>query len=235
MARQKKKMEEGGPAGAPEWMVTFSDCMTLLLTFFVLLLSFSSFDEKLFRDTMVVVSKEFSVSKEKEDGDKAFLPPNAIKYEQKYEKGSEKPTLTKGEESNAMKEDMEDFRNRKVFLIPSNKIFMGRGSAISVQGRKTLNEMVPLIKEIPNRIVISENAQGRISNSSYSGLQRAWKVTEYLTKKQGLDKQQFSISAASTIAGNNRKESLTNNNVKPSATDSKRMLEIVFLERSIYN
>ena len=38
----KKKCEECGPPGAPAWMSTFSDLMTLLLTFFVLLLSFSS-------------------------------------------------------------------------------------------------------------------------------------------------------------------------------------------------
>lgn len=42
MAKRKKKVEEAG--GAPMWMVTFSDLMTLLLTFFVLLLSMSSMD-----------------------------------------------------------------------------------------------------------------------------------------------------------------------------------------------
>lgn len=40
MARRKKKREEGGAA----WLVTFSDLMTLLLTFFVLLLSMASMD-----------------------------------------------------------------------------------------------------------------------------------------------------------------------------------------------
>ena len=40
MARRKKKQEEGGAA----WLVTFSDLMTLLLTFFVLLLSMASMD-----------------------------------------------------------------------------------------------------------------------------------------------------------------------------------------------
>ena len=34
--------EDDAPAGAPEWVVTFADLMSLLLTFFVLLLSFSS-------------------------------------------------------------------------------------------------------------------------------------------------------------------------------------------------
>lgn len=40
MARRKKKQEESGAA----WLVTFSDLMTLLLTFFVLLLSMASMD-----------------------------------------------------------------------------------------------------------------------------------------------------------------------------------------------
>ncbi len=38
------KKEQECPAGAPEWMVTFSDLVTLLLTFFVLLLSMASMD-----------------------------------------------------------------------------------------------------------------------------------------------------------------------------------------------
>ncbi|THB69431.1 MAG: flagellar motor protein MotB [Desulfovibrio sp.] len=45
MARKKKK-SSGLQAGA--WMVTFSDLMTLLLTFFVLLLTMSSMDKSIF-------------------------------------------------------------------------------------------------------------------------------------------------------------------------------------------
>ncbi|MBZ0264412.1 flagellar motor protein MotB [bacterium] len=39
-----KKGKECPPAGAPAWMTTFADMMTLLLTFFVLLLSFSTIE-----------------------------------------------------------------------------------------------------------------------------------------------------------------------------------------------
>ncbi len=42
MARRKKK--SGGGGGGDGWLVTFSDLMTLLLTFFVLLLSMASMD-----------------------------------------------------------------------------------------------------------------------------------------------------------------------------------------------
>jgi len=41
--------EERPPQGAPEWMVTFADLMSLLLTFFVLLLSFSNMEIIKFR------------------------------------------------------------------------------------------------------------------------------------------------------------------------------------------
>jgi len=39
-------MSEGSGGGAPLWMVTFADLMALMMTFFVLLYSFSSIDEK---------------------------------------------------------------------------------------------------------------------------------------------------------------------------------------------
>ena len=40
---KKKKSDEGGLRG-DEWLGTYSDCVTLLLTFFVLLYSMSSLD-----------------------------------------------------------------------------------------------------------------------------------------------------------------------------------------------
>ena len=61
MGRANKQVESDEAPGAPEWMVTFSDCMTLLLTFFVLLLSFSSFDDdKVFRHLKVIYSNAFA-------------------------------------------------------------------------------------------------------------------------------------------------------------------------------
>ena len=231
MERQKKQPEPEQEAGAPEWMVTFSDCMTLLLTFFVLLLSFSSFDDKeLFRLKKAFNKKFSSLSFIKSDKD-TFKAPKLIHYDTHLDKGSEKPTLTKGTKDGLKKErGPTNFRDHKVFLVPSEMIFWGNGKVISFQGRKVLSDMASFLKEVPgNKVVVSENGQGDEKAGELLGLQRAWTVIEYFTTKQGLDKDQFSI-AAGTL-----QKSHANSLQDNSQAEAARMLEIVLLERSICN
>jgi chemotaxis protein MotB len=51
-SKRKKKPEEN-PPGAPGWMITYGDMMSLLLCFFVLLFSFSTLDVVRFREVIV--------------------------------------------------------------------------------------------------------------------------------------------------------------------------------------
>ncbi len=44
MGKKKKKAPPAAPLGAPEWVVTFTDMISLLVTFFVLLMTFSSLE-----------------------------------------------------------------------------------------------------------------------------------------------------------------------------------------------
>lgn len=59
MAKKPKKQA----AGAPAWMVTFSDMVTLLLTFFVLLLSMANMDKTKFQDAAGSLRDAFGVMK----------------------------------------------------------------------------------------------------------------------------------------------------------------------------
>lgn len=59
-APAEKKCEECPPAGAPAWMATFSDLVTLLLTFFVLLYAMSKTDENKFRAVAGSIRKAFA-------------------------------------------------------------------------------------------------------------------------------------------------------------------------------
>ncbi len=234
MPAKKQTESDEQAAGAPEWMVTFSDCMTLLLTFFVLLLSFSSFDENTFQKLRVIFGMAFPAPdpgiQQYEDG---LLPTvEQIEPTEDLDEGSEKPTFARGSEDH-LKEETEsvDFRTRKVFLSPSKQIFWGKGTTISSQGRKTLFTIASFLREVPSRVVISENGRGHDADSEQFGLLRAWAVTEYLTTKQGLKKGWFSISAASTLPREDFRGSVRDR----AGPESERMLEIVLLERSIYN
>ena len=229
MGRERQQEDDEAP-GAPEWMVTFSDCMTLLLTFFVLLLSFSSFDEKVFKKLRIIFSEHLpAVTSDMRESKDAFLPVEQIKPTEDLGEGSEKPTLERGREDN-LKEETEpsDFYSRKVFLISSNEIFWGKGTVISLQGRGILSTIGSFLREVPSRVVVGENGREDKKSSKSFGLPRAWAVMEYLTRKQGLDKERFSISAASTVEG-------FGDEAGSPIPEVERVLEIVLLERSIYN
>lgn len=230
-----KKREEGleDAPGAPEWMVTFSDCMTLLLTFFVLLLSFSSFDNKTFWQLKVIFAKSLPSIKQADAKNRAaLLLAEQIEPTVDLDRGSEKRTLLKGRKDN-LKEETEpvDFQSRKVFLIPSKKVFWGKGEVISSGGRSIMANLASFLREVPARIVISENGWGEGDTSKHFGLPRAWVVAQYLTITEGLDKERFSISALSAVVQQNTEDGKRNG---PGAA-GERMLEIVLLERSIYN
>lgn len=59
---QRKARKE--PAGAPSWMVTFADLMTLLLTFFILLLSFSKMDVNKYKAMVASMASAFGSGKQ---------------------------------------------------------------------------------------------------------------------------------------------------------------------------
>ena len=230
MARAGKQVEEDEAPGAPEWMVTFSDCMTLLLTFFVLLLSFSSFDEKVFRKLRVIFMDALpGVSQTEEINRDAVLPTEQIEMTAELTDGSEKPTLLRGLDSNVRKETPVDFRSRKVFSVSSETIFWGNGALISAEGRRIMTTMAAFLEEVPSRVVICEN--GPAGGTEQLGLSRAWAVLEYLTSSQNLDKNWFSVSAGSTLA----QEGLRSGEPSRASLKSERTLEIVLLERSIYD
>ncbi|MEA4883655.1 MAG: flagellar motor protein MotB [Clostridia bacterium] len=72
MGRHKK--EDPPSAGAPLWVTTYGDMMSLLLTFFILLYSFSVLDLQRFRQAMISLQRAFGVL----PGGTAVLDPGSI-------------------------------------------------------------------------------------------------------------------------------------------------------------
>ncbi len=229
MARAPKPPEDDGDPGAPEWMVTFSDCMTLLLTFFVLLLTFSSFDDRVFSNLKVVYADAFtniSLSRRSDRDAVVDMPP--IRYIVELDKGSEKRTDTTGTQDNLMKEsEAVNLRQGIALLISSKGLFWGQGTSLSSDGRKAMDLVGSFLEKVPSRVVISETGPANDGSSVHFGLPRAWAVMEYLIAA-GLDRNRFSISQTSSLP---RASSGTDS----AASRSERKIEVVLLERSIYN
>jgi len=217
IGRKNISIEAEEPGGAPEWMVTFSDCMTLLLTFFVLLLSFSSFD----KETLPALGQSFakslpSIGSSKKDKQDSMCEKEPSSQEVRETEGTETPLNAVERTANFMKEKKPlDFQNLKVFTIESKGFFWGRGHAISKDGYKVLNTLANYLKKRTGRIVISENGpEGKTS----LGLNRSIAVMNYLTKKHAISSTRFNISCVTTMRQPPRN----------------RQLEVTLLDRSVY-
>ena len=229
MARQKKQSEPEQQAGAPEWMVTFSDCMTLLLTFFVLLLSFSSFDDTdQFRKMNSAFANQVSFSTEKiTEQDSVASVVNPV---QELNLGSEKPTLSNGIQDRFKKQtEPMDFLKFKTFLISSDEMFWGKGSAVSVNGRKVLNDLSAFLKEFPGYfVIVSETGPEDTERQKNLGFNRAWSVVNYLIVQQQLSSNQLSISGTGTASKEYHSNSIRQGNI-----ENARVLEFVIMKRGI--
>lgn len=235
MARSKKEAPPEAAAGAPLWMVTFSDCMNLLLTFFVLLVTFSAFGEEQQERILnfgaairTVFGTPVEVGGSRDQS--AVLPEPQVVGRERPEHGSDTPTRSTSPIANgALNEELQatDYHNHKVFLVPSSKIFLGRGRALSSDGRYLLAVMAAFLKETRGDVVLSENGPEGPGGNVETGLSRAMVVLDYLLSLQDLDRQRFSIAAESIAPPQG---------VGGSAVTyhrDERMLEIVLLEGSV--
>jgi len=169
--KKPRRIEESSAGGAPAWMTTFSDCMTLLLTFFVLLLSFSSFDER----TLGQLSGAFDFQPRRSIFSFNVKHDDSLAGERdsvvdRTDKGAEKPAL----DLRALTQEGRKYLDRIASfmkLVPCKAI---------------IGEQVP-----PDRYKADE---------CENGLRRSWAVLQYLRGRQGLAGERLCLSATSPLS-----------------------------------
>ncbi|MCK4275731.1 MAG: hypothetical protein KAX78_04405 [Phycisphaerae bacterium] len=206
---KNKQRPEDKPPGPGAWLVTFSDCMTLLLCFFVLLLTFSSFDEMTLNNLANAFrsrsDRKATVSREKVERDSMVEPVN--RPLDRTEAGSEmQPQETElGNVRNPRKStetvDTDDaYKDRQVFYVSSNRVFWGKGTVLSPAGRKLLNKIAKLMKLVPSQVTIGVSRPDQAKHPDAPN-QQARTVIQYLVKAENLDSGRFCIANIGTDQG----------------------------------
>lgn len=197
----KKAFKSEDPPGVGAWMVSFSDCMTNLLTFFVLLCSFSSFDEESLQrlsgvfDSMSVYSVFPSQHKRSE----GIIEPLDHLVDVTAE-GSEAPTLHEPDVTVRPKQvgwidDQSAYSDRRVLVVPSAALFAGRGSQLSDEGKTMLDLLADFLRLLPCHVVVNECVPPGQDASEGLSLDRSWGVMSYLGQRAELSSSAFSIAA----------------------------------------
>lgn len=88
----RKTPSEEKPAGAPEWMLTYADTVTLLMTFFVLLMTFRTVDTQKFQGLVGALRQRLGPFKSGNLGNSQVPPPH-LRAGKSAGKGAEHPNL----------------------------------------------------------------------------------------------------------------------------------------------
>lgn len=208
MKRREKKPE----SGAPKWMVTYSDLMSLVLVFFILLFSMSSIDAQKFR----ALSESFQ---QRHIFD--FLPSviEFENFEQDQGENNDNP-YTEGQfggdstrdNMDALLEDVIEYLEQEdlndlitatrddrgvVLVLQEKMLFETAEAEILPEARPFLDKVGTLLSAIPNMVKVEGHTDSRPistyrypSNWELSGA-RASSVIRYLITNHSLDPKRF--------------------------------------------
>lgn len=194
----KPRKADSGPND--EWIVTFSDCMTLLLTFFVMLLSFSSFNPKAMtrvHDTFEALARLPSVFSSKRMPKDSPVPDDDMQTDW-TEEGTETPTDSDSIDPTLLPRapveplGYDAYRDRRVLTVPSDLLFWGRGTTLKPQGRDLLGRVAEYLRMVPCRVVVSETDPAAPGGSL--ALSRAWAVVQYFAQAGKTESCRFAIA-----------------------------------------
>ena len=215
MNEEQFQNNEAAEEGAPTWIVTFADLMSLLLCFFVLLLSFSEMDRQKYREVAGSMANAFGVQRK----ERVFESPKGTRviaraFDREKLATRDKEEIGKEQKKQIAKEVKEaieaKFQNLKdlIEIEPGEHqvvIRMMGETAFDSGEARIRQEMLPLLKKIASvlkgttgEIVIA----GHTDNVPVSGIkfrsnlqlsvERAARVTEFLMAQEAISPKRIS-------------------------------------------
>ena len=185
--------EDDCPAGLPGWLATFGDLMSLLMVFFVLLLSFSTMEEIRFNKAMASLKGTLGVFEAEPEMSQPIrfnmpLVRGSMRQSQKIRKAAENLEKTLSDEGLEGDVSLSGTSKGLVIRIQAPVLYDVGRAELKPEIQNVLMELGGLLRILPNKITV----QGHTDNKSIpSGVgdypsnwelsyQRAVNVVRYL-------------------------------------------------------
>ncbi|OIR62174.1 flagellar motor protein MotS [Bacillus sp. FMQ74] len=181
------------------WMVTFTDLITLVLVFFILLFSMSQIDLQKFKAAVDSIQKEGGgLQPDQTSIEKKKTPPSEAKKQADQQDQLLKKVNTYIKD-NHLKAQMTAKRDeRGVVLVLQEAVLFDTGEAKVLKNAETLlHQIAVLLQTIPNDIQVEGHTDSRnISTYRYPSnwelsAARASGVIQYFTSKEKLPSKRF--------------------------------------------
>jgi Flagellar motor protein len=155
MARKK----EGGGGGAPEWLVTFADLMSLLVCFFVLIISFSVQDQKKMEIVAGSMREAFGATTERRLA--GMIEIDGIPSREYMRQVTQIPDTTEEE----IEEEVKNRRGRNAkesndATAESNDLANSRAFALAATSLRQAWQDMPEIAEISKQVLMEVTEEG---------------------------------------------------------------------------
>lgn len=240
MARRKRHSFGIDLPSSPGWMTTFTDMTTLLLTFFVLLFSFSRIDIARFQDVIISVQGALGVL----DGGSSFGTdafPGGLGDEATIEWQSEQRRLEEifTEIDDYVRENRLEstikasFEERGLVIRFLDTVLFDLGRAeLKPEARSILDSVAELLTDVPNHIRVEGHTDNlpintyRYPSNWELSTNRATSVVRYLVDNHGFRPQHLSA------AGYGEWRPLAPNNT-PEHRAQNRQVDIVILRTNL--
>lgn len=200
MARKRKEKEDSGSGG--NWMTTYGDMVTLILTFFILLYSFSTIDVMKFQKMLSSFRGAIGVI----DGGKTFEEdPNVFSGQTMQDSGSSAKQTTDIMKvaqriqslvrEQGMEEEISVSINQRgvVVSISEGLLFRAGQYELLPQGKRVLSTLGQVFAEIPNEISAEGhsdsnpmNRKGIIQDNWDLSALRSSRIVSFLSTNSGI-------------------------------------------------
>jgi chemotaxis protein MotB len=190
------KKEEKAPEGAPEWMLTYGDMVTLLLCFFVLLFTMSEIKKDKLSKTMRAFQKQFGVLPKYKATVQVFVQAQRMTE-------TESNVLRRGPpgKHTAVQTIVEDEKMK--VIVGGKSLFEADSAVLLPEGRQLLlTQVAPDLRGFKNRIEVRGHtaSTGRVDRDLwYLGYERAFAVMRFLADPNygGIDPRRFRVVSCS--------------------------------------